>query len=99
VNALDMGLHIAIQNAETLLVRRWRADDPIEPTINPWPLLVATAEIRKALAAFRRREQPEPAKFPTSAELIELAHDGGRDLGLERVHDRLIELEAGPIMT
>jgi hypothetical protein len=97
INALDMALFIAIQHVSTMRVRRWDGEELVEPVLNPWPLQVAASEVRMALASFQRREQPNPALFPTSKELITLAHEGGRDLGLQPVHDLLVDRSVGAI--
>jgi hypothetical protein len=92
LNALDMAIFIQTQDARHLRVRHWgESDKPVTPTVNPWPLEVATREVRMALAAFQRRETAPPATFPTAKELVQLANEGGRDDGLQRVADLLVE--------
>lgn len=45
-----------------------------ELRVNLYPVEVAGTELRAALAAYQRREQPPPAEMPSSSELIRIAH-------------------------
>lgn len=81
IAALDMAIFIAQQDA------RFRKDEEI----NFWPLSIATQDLRKALAAFQRRQPlPEP-EFPSAKALIQLAHPGGRNVGIDGATEWLIE--------
>jgi hypothetical protein len=82
-NALDMALHMAGQSVYY----------PGDEQVNLWPLTVAFRELRQALAAYQRREEPPPAEFPTAKKMVALAHPGGRSVGLRGVLDYLIENE------
>lgn len=64
VNALDMALFIAEQDARHLDGRH---------EFNPWALTVAFRDVRKALAAYQRHEELPVPEFPSVKELIQLA--------------------------
>jgi hypothetical protein len=70
VNALDMVIFIAGQDAS----------NPDRPErMNFWPLSVGFRDLRRALAAFQRREPlPEP-DLPDAKGIIALAHRAGID--------------------
>ncbi len=79
--AVDMTLFMAIQDC------RGRSD----VSVNLYPISVAFAELRQAVVAYLQRAEPPPAQYPTSSELIQIAHPGGSNKGLEGVNDYLIE--------
>jgi hypothetical protein len=90
MRALDMALFVEAQHGRTLRTSV-EGGRPIEPTLNPWPIQVAVAELRMALAHFQRRTEPPEAQFPTADEVVELAHREGRSVGLDGVWDLLRE--------
>jgi hypothetical protein len=72
--------------------RRWkRASGEPEPTINPWPITVAVGEVREALSCFARHIDPPEAKFPRAGEVVDLAYEDGKEVGLDRIFRLLTE--------
>jgi hypothetical protein len=101
VRALDMGMLIFTQHAEFLATRTPPVVSAVgEPTINPWPITVAFAEVREALSCFARHVDPPEAKFPRASEVVEMSTDSdGHEVGLDAVMDLLVARRAGPIIS
>ena len=79
MNALNIALVIAEQDASFG-----------EQDVNYWPLSIALRDVRKALAAFQRREPLPVKEFPPVDEVIALAHPKGRNVGLDGVRQELM---------
>lgn len=56
-----------------------------------WPLTIAFRDLRRALAAFQRREAPPAREFPDREDLIRLSRDENGRRGLRGVREHLIE--------
>jgi hypothetical protein len=81
LHALDTAMFIASQDISK----------PGQQQVSLWPLDVAFRELRAALVAFQRREEPPEAAFPTTEQIFELVHPGGRTVGLQGVSDYLTD--------
>ena len=94
----DADLQLRFKTLDMLIFMASRADQgrpgEAELNINLYPIEVAGTELRAALAAYQRREQPPPAEMPPSSELIRIAHrGGGSDFG--RIHLWMIDHDVG----
>lgn len=74
--------------------RNWRRGELSDPSLNLWPIQVAMRELREALTYYQRREDPPPAKYPTSKELIQIVHKGGGNR-FDAINDWLVDNEVG----
>lgn len=81
LHALDTALYIASQDISM----------PGQQQVSMWPLTVAFRELRAALVAFQRREEPPEADFPATDEMFELVQSVGRPDGLQAVSAYLTE--------
>ncbi len=81
LHALDTAMFIAAQDVSM----------PGQQQVTVWALSVAFRELRAALVAFQRREEPPEAEFPTVEQMFDLVHPHGRSVGLQGVTDYLIE--------
>lgn len=86
--ALNITLGMATQ------ARNWRRGEHTDSTLNLWPANVAMRELREALTYYQRREDPPPAKYPTSKELIRIVHGDGFKT-FEAINDWLVDHEVG----
>jgi hypothetical protein len=94
----DADLQRRFKTLDMLVFMASRADQgrpgEAELNINLYPIEVAGTELRAALAAYQRREQPPPAEMPPSSDLIRIAHrGGGSDFG--RIHLWMIDHDVG----
>ena len=94
----DADIQRRFKTLDMLIFMASRADrrrpGEAEPSINLYPIEVAGTELRAALAAYQRREQPPPAEMPSSSELIRIVHEGGgSDFG--RIHLWMIDHDVG----
>ena len=87
--ALSMALHFASADAHRCRVNS--SSDGEYRSVNPWPIQVAYQDLRKALEAFQHHADPPPARFPPHSSLVELAHPGGGDQGLEGIRRWLVD--------
>jgi hypothetical protein len=64
IRALDLAIVIADIDCHVLGERR----------LNPWPISVGFEDLRRALAAFQRREELPPPKLPHAEELLAISN-------------------------
>jgi hypothetical protein len=92
-HALDMVLYLAEGDTRRVWMGRVRPGEPVElpvdGQVNFYPIWVAFFDLRKALDAYLRGEEPPTPEIPSQEELIDIFYPEGRDVGIVGLGDYL----------